>query len=48
MVLQVWDVGKSEWLFCNGADTGLNVTWHESEPTSNGSLIAREWEEPNL
>ena len=27
---------------CNGSDTGLNVTRHESEPTSDGSYIARE------
>ncbi|HVR95313.1 MAG TPA: reverse transcriptase N-terminal domain-containing protein [Thermoanaerobaculia bacterium] len=27
---------------CNGADTGLNVTRHESEPTSDGSFSARE------
>ena len=26
---------------CNGADTGLKVTRHESEPTSDGSFIAR-------
>ena len=27
---------------CNGADTGFNVTRHESEPTSDGSFSARE------
>lgn len=27
---------------CNGADTGLNVTRHESAPTSDGSYLARE------
>jgi hypothetical protein len=27
---------------CNGVDTGLNVTRHESEPTSDWSVIARE------
>ena len=32
---------------CNGADTGLNVARHESEPTSDGSFIARERVEPS-
>jgi hypothetical protein len=32
---------------CNGADTGLNVTRHESEPTSDWSFAAREQEEPS-
>lgn len=32
-------------LFCNGVDTGLNVTWHESEQTSSWSLVAREFVE---
>jgi len=32
---------------CNGADTGLNVTRHESEPTSDGSFFARELGEPS-
>jgi RNA-directed DNA polymerase len=31
---------------CNGADTGFNVTRHESEPTSDWSFIARELVEP--
>jgi RNA-directed DNA polymerase len=31
---------------CNGADTGFNVTRHESEPTSDWSYIARESVEP--
>ncbi len=33
---------------CNGADTGLNVTRHESEPTSDGSFFARELGESSL
>jgi hypothetical protein len=33
---------------CNGTDTGLNVTRHESAPTSDGSFIAREEVEPTL
>ena len=28
---------------CNGADTGFNVTRHESEPTSDGCLFARKY-----
>jgi len=32
-------------LYCNGIDTGLNVTGHESGLTSNRSLIVREFEE---
>ena len=32
---------------CNGADTGLNVTRHESEPTSDWSFIAKESGEPS-
>ena len=28
---------------CNGADTGLNVPRRESEPTSGGSFVAREF-----
>lgn len=32
----------------NGADTGLNVTRHESEPTSDGSYLARESVQPFL
>ena len=32
---------------CNGADTGLKVTRHESEPTSDGSFLARERVEPS-
>ena len=32
---------------CNEADTGLKVTRHESEPTSDGSFIAREQAEPS-
>src|SRR5215210_7016616 len=31
---------------CNGADTGFNVTRHESEPTSDWSFFARERAEP--
>jgi RNA-directed DNA polymerase len=31
---------------CNGADTGFNVTRHESEPTSDWSFFAREPAEP--
>ena len=31
---------------CNGADTGFNVTRHESEPTSDWSFFAREHAEP--
>jgi hypothetical protein len=30
---------------CNGSDTGLNVTRHESEPTSDGSYLARKSEQ---
>ena len=30
---------------CNGADTGFNVTRHESEPTSDGCLFARKYGE---
>ena len=30
---------------CNGADTGFNVTRHASAPTSDGSFIAREFDE---
>ena len=26
----------------NDPDTGCNITWHESEPTSDGSYLARE------
>jgi hypothetical protein len=32
---------------CNGADTGLNVTRHESGPTSDWSFIAKESGEPS-
>ena len=31
---------------CNGADTGFNVTRHESEPTSDWSFLARERVDP--
>jgi hypothetical protein len=31
--------------FCNGADTGFNVTRHESEQTSDWCLFAREYGE---
>jgi hypothetical protein len=31
---------------CNDQDRGLNVTRHESVPTSSGSLVAREFVEP--
>lgn len=40
-----WGDWKKRMLDCNGQDTGLNVTWHESEPTSNWSFIAREFGE---
>jgi len=30
---------------CNGLNTGLNVTRHESAPTSNESFFAREFGE---
>ena len=30
---------------CNGADTGFNVTRHESEPTSDRCLFARKYGE---
>src|SRR5258705_8481684 len=33
-------------LRCNGADTGLNVTRHESEPTSDRWCVARNIVEP--
>jgi len=33
-------------LRCNGADTGCNITGRESEPTSDGSFVAREFDEP--
>ncbi len=39
---------KKRMLCCNDADISLNVTEHESEPTSNGSLIAREFGEPTV
>ena len=32
---------------CNGPDTGLTVTRHESEQTSDGSLFARKFVEPS-
>jgi len=31
---------------CNDQDSGLNLTRHESVPTSSGSLVAREFVEP--
>jgi hypothetical protein len=31
---------------CNGADTGCNITGRESEPTSDGCLVARNLEKP--
>ena len=31
--------------YCNGKDTSLNVTRHESVQTSDGSLMAREFGE---
>ncbi len=31
---------------CNEMDTGLNVTRHESEPTSDRSIFARKFGEP--
>ena len=33
---------------CNDADTGLNVTWHENEQTSDWCLFAREFVELKL
>ena len=33
-------------LRCNGVDTGLNVTRHESEPTSDWCYIAKKFIEP--
>lgn len=33
---------------CNEVDTGFNVTRHESEQTSDGFFIAREFGEPPL
>lgn len=33
---------------CNGNDTGLNVTWHESEQTSDWFFVVREFGEPKL
>jgi len=30
---------------CNGSDTGWNITRHESELTSDGSYVAREYVE---
>ena len=32
---------------CNGADTGGRLTGRESEPTSDGSFVARESDEPS-
>ena len=32
---------------CNGADTGCNITGRESEPTSDGCLVARKHDEPS-
>ncbi len=32
---------------CNGLDTGFDVTRRESEPTSDGSFLARECVEPS-
>jgi RNA-directed DNA polymerase len=36
---------KKRRLGCNDQDTGLNITWRESEPTSSRSFIAREFRE---
>jgi RNA-directed DNA polymerase len=45
-----WSAGlggrKKRRPFCNGADTGFNVTRHESEPTSDWSFFARERADP--
>ena len=44
------NVGLGCWrkrmLCCNGTDTGLNLTWRESEQTSNWFFVAREFGEP--
>lgn len=45
MEVRVWDVGKKRMPLCNGADTGFNVTRHESEPTSDECLFARKYGE---
>ena len=37
---------KKRMLCCNGIDTGLNVTWHESEQTSDWFFVARKFGEP--
>ena len=37
---------KKRMPYCNGTDTGLNVTRHESGPTSDWSFIARKSVEP--
>ncbi len=44
MVVRDWEVGKSMFP-CNGGDTRLKVTRHESEPTSDWSSIAKEFGE---
>ncbi len=46
MEVRAWDVGKSEGRPVMRADTGFNVTRHESEPTSDWSFFARELGEP--
>ena len=40
--LRCW---KKRMPFCNGVDTGFNVTRRENEQTSNWSFMAREYEE---
>lgn len=32
--------------YCNGTDTGCNITSRESEPTSDGCLVARNLDKP--
>jgi hypothetical protein len=46
MVMQAWDVGRSKWYSVMEYIWVLNVTQHESEPTSNRSFFAREYGEP--
>jgi hypothetical protein len=33
--------------YCNGTDTGCNITGRESEPTSDGCLVARKLDKPS-
>jgi len=39
---------KKRMLGCNDSDTGCNITWHESEPTSNRSFFVRKFVESIL